>query len=172
MLHIENQITVCLEDGNLKINADEKNALDSCFSEDHIKVFYILNGTDIKVKPGSNNITEENIKDKEKFEFKIEIDGQTERFDRNNTESCAKLVQIQSVGSKHQKSNTSLVIIGIVIGTVMALVVAAAIIFAVIRRRRMKKKNMKREDDNPTYGEYFYEEEEAVVTDQNPEYDI
>ena len=152
---------------------DENNALESCFSEDHIKLFYTSDGKDTRVKPGSNHITDENIKDKEKFVFKIEIDGkEPTRFERNNTESCAKLVRIQSVGSKHQKSNTSLVIIGIVIGTVMALVVAAAIIFAVMRRRRMKKKNMKREDDNPTYGEYLYEEEEAVVTDQNPEYDI
>ena len=102
---------------------DENNALESCFSEDHIKLFYTSDGKDTRVKPGSNHITDENIKDKEKFVFKIEIDGkEPTRFERNNTESCKIRPQIRSKDEKGQLEENKVWWtsgrIGIVIGLV------------------------------------------------------
>ena len=173
LLHIENQLTACLDDRNLEIEA---KALKSCFSENtgnSIKL--ISDEKEIPLTLGSNNITGENIKDKRNLKFKINIDGKAETIERNETESCAKLVK----GSQRtEESKIQTPVIGIAIGTVVPSVGGAAIVFAVLRRRRMKKKNLEvggvggGVDDNPTYGEEDYEGgEEAVVTDQNPTYD-
>ena len=83
---IQKHVSTCLEDGNLEINVDKRNALDTSFSEDGIQIFYILDGIETNMKLGSNNLTEENMKDKKNLHFKIRNkDGEIER---NITESC------------------------------------------------------------------------------------
>ena len=75
LVYIEKHLTACLENGNLEIYVDKENALKSCFSEDGIQIFYILDGKEIPLKLGSNNIMQENITDK--INFKITNKNET-----------------------------------------------------------------------------------------------
>ena len=59
LIYIEKHITACWEDENLEIYTE--NALNRCFFKDGIQMFYILDGKEISLKPGSNNMTQENI---------------------------------------------------------------------------------------------------------------
>ena len=130
--YIENHFTACLEDGNLEINADEKNALKSCFSEDHIQIFYFLDEQNKKVNPGSNNIIGEKT-DKKKLKFKIQNnEGLKEIIEKDN--NCEKLVQPEESEpeeSEPEESNAPL-ITGIVFGTLAVLAIVGVIVFIIV----------------------------------------
>ena len=129
--YIENHFTACLEDGNLEINADEKNALKSCFSEDHIQIFYFLDEQNKKVNPGSNNIIGEKT-DKKKLKFKIQNEGLEEIIEKDN--NCEKLVQPEESEpeeSEPEESNAPL-ITGIVFGTLAVLAIVGVIVFIIV----------------------------------------
>ena len=157
LVYIKNCLTACLEDGNLEINADKRNALKSCFSENFLKLFYITgSGTEIKVKVGSNNIYQQttNMKSTKSHKFRIENNGKAEDFEINNTLSCAKQSK-----SKPKESNTPVVIVvivSVVFGSVGSVVVVAVIYFSVIRNRKMKKTN-----DTDEKVDYYGNEEYA-----------
>ena len=118
---IARHLSACLEDGNLEINVDEKNALKSCFSEDDIRIFYILDGIETKVEIGSNIITNENIKEKKSLPFIIK------------KTDVQKEIEITLTSPK---SNT-LLFIGIGIGSGISVVLLAVICFPLSRWRSM-----------------------------------
>ena len=89
------------------INADKRNALKGCFSEDGIQMFYILDGIETKMKLGSNNITEENIEDRKNLHFKI----------RNKDKEIQSNTTVESCAIRSEDGNTTSVT-GIVIGLV------------------------------------------------------
>ena len=62
-------------------------------------MLYIIDGKEIPLKLGSNNITQENIKDKKNINFKIKNEGKIKEFRRQNTEICSG----QSSGSLKTK---------------------------------------------------------------------
>ena len=121
-----------MEDKSLIINVDEENALRSCFSEDGIQMFYILDGKEIPLKIGSNNITQKNIK--ENLDFKItNKEGNGKREFSRKTEDCEKQVTESPVT---KAANTSVAIV-IVFGSI-GLLVVAVICVTVYSRKRMK----------------------------------
>ena len=121
LVYIERHLTACLEDGNLMINADIENAIKGCFSENSIQMFYNLDGKEKKVKLGSNNILQKNIKTKKNLHFKLKNEGQTNKFEINNKESCAVKAKIGKIEDEDEDEdedeNDQLSVIGIVIGS-------------------------------------------------------
>ena len=96
--YIVSDLTACLtEDGNLVINVDRENALKSCFSEDGIQMFYIIDDKENKVEKGSNNVMQKEIKSEENLQFKIENKGRTKFFETKNNENCGVKIEISSV---------------------------------------------------------------------------
>ena len=85
--YIENELKACREGGNLEIFVDKK--INTCFTTRGIQMLYILDGKEIPLKLGSNNITQENIKDKKNINFKIKNEGKIKEFRRQNTEICS-----------------------------------------------------------------------------------
>lgn len=84
--YVEKHFSVCFKDRNLKIMLDENNPLERCFSE--YVIFYTLDGKEMPLKLGSNNIMQENIGNK--IKFNIKTDKQTKQFEKNITEICWK----------------------------------------------------------------------------------
>ena len=153
LVYIKKHLTACLKDGNLEIYADAENALKSCFSKGSIQMFCILSGKELPLKLGSNNITQENLKDKKNLHVKIRQDKTKEftEYSLNITESCA-------TQSKSESENTSFVI-GIVFGLIGLVVVVVVICFFVIRSRRVKKTEETVKDEKESYygnEEYTY----------------
>ena len=157
LIYIEKHITACWEDENLEIYTE--NALNRCFFKDGIQMFYILDGKEISLKPGSNNMTQENIKVRKNLNLKIRNKYETKEFQINITESCAP-------ESKSETQNTSFVI-AIVFGSVGLLVVLVVVVicFFVIRRWRMKRseETAKRKKD-----EYYANEDYSYYDSINP----
>ena len=71
----------------MEIFVDKK--INTCFTTRGIQMLYILDGKEIPLKLGSNNLTQENIKDKKNINFKIENEGKIKEFRRPNTEICS-----------------------------------------------------------------------------------
>ena len=154
-----------MENKHLKIHMD-KEKLKNCFSEDGIQLFYIVEGKELPLKLGSNNITQENIKENLNLKITNKADNREKEF-RRNTESCAKQSTESpktTKGASCPSTSTSLVI-GIVIGSIGSLVVAV-ICFSVYRWR-MKKNDVEVVEEKVK--EDSGEDEEAEVT-QNERY--
>ena len=58
LVYIKKHLKACMENKHLKIHMD-KEKLKNCFSEDGIQLFYIVEGKELPLKLGSNNITQE-----------------------------------------------------------------------------------------------------------------
>lgn len=140
--YIDEHLTACLEDGNLVINVDEENALKNCFSEDGIQMFYIEEEKALPLKIGSNNITQENIKENLNFKITNKV-GNGKREFRRATKECAKPVTESPVT---KAANTPLTI-GVVFGSI-GLLVVTVICVAVCRKRRMKNNPDSDVEDN------------------------
>ena len=185
MNYIEKHLTACLEDKNLLIYVDKENALKSCVSEDGIQMFYIEEGKELPLKLGSNNITQEYIKENLNFKITNKVGNGKKEFQRN-TEKCAKQSSMSPVT---KAANTSLAI-GVVFGSIGILVVA--VICCSVYRRRMKKndkvvdENVKddsgKEDEakvtqNERYWkfsdneDYYEDQQQNVLTDRNEYYE-
>ena len=152
--YIENDLKACWEGGNLEIFVDRKETLKSCFTKEGIQMLYILDETEIPLKLGSNNITQENIKDKKNLNLKIKNEGKIKELRRQNIKSCSGEL---SESEKTQEAETSVAIF-VVFGSI-GLLVVVVIGFTVIRKRRMKNDPDYNSDD----GEDI-EDDEAAVT--------
>ena len=153
--YIEEHLKACWEGGNLEIFVDRKETLKSCFTKEGIQMLYILDETEIPLKLGSNNITQENIKDKKNLNLKIENEDKIKKFRRQNIKSCSG--ELSDLSEKTQEADTSVAIF-VVFGSI-GLLVVVVIGFTVIRKRRMKNDPDYNSDD----GEDI-EDDEAAVT--------
>ena len=153
--YIEEHLKACWEGGNLEIFVDRKETLKSCFTKEGIQMLYILDETEIELNLGSNNITQENIKDKKNLNLKIKNEGKIKELRRQNIKSCSG--ELSDLSEKTQEADTSVAIF-VVFGSI-GLLVVVVIGFTVIRKRRMKNDPDYNSDD----GEDI-EDDEAAVT--------
>ena len=151
--YIENELKACREGGNLEIFVDKK--INTCFTTRGIQMLYIIDGKEIPLKLGSNNITQENIKDKKNLNLKIKNEGKIKELRRQNIKSCSG--ELSDLSEKTQEADTSVAIF-VVFGSI-GLLVVVVIGFTVIRKRRMKNDPDYNSDD----GEDI-EDDEAAVT--------